>query len=56
MYYDFDAFVWKYDGIPVVIYGTGNYGKFMFNKLTAAEICVDSFTCIFEDMLWFRIL
>lgn len=51
MYYDLDAFIREYDGkIPVVIFGTGNYGEFIFNKLTVAGICVDCFTCIFEDM------
>ena len=51
MYYDLDAFIREYDGkIPLVIFGTGNYGEFIFHKLTDAGIHVDCFTCIIEEM------
>ena len=46
MYYDLDAFIGEYDGqIPIVIFGTGRYGEFMVNKLSAAGIHIDCFTC-----------
>lgn len=46
MYYDLDVFIREYDGkIPVVIFGTGKYGEFIINKLTAAGIRVDCCTC-----------
>lgn len=44
--YDLDNFIREYDGkTPVVIFGTGGYGQFLFDKLTASGICVDCFTC-----------
>lgn len=46
MYYDLDAFIREYDGkTPVVIFGTSPYGEFILDKLTAAGIRVDCFTC-----------
>lgn len=46
MHYDLDAFIREYDGqTPVVIFGTGMYGEFIVNKLTAAGIQADCFTC-----------
>lgn len=51
MYYDLDAFIREYDRkMPIVIFGTGNYGEFIFNKLTDAGIHVDCFTCMVEDV------
>ena len=44
--YELDTFIREYDGkTSVVIYGTGGYGEFVFNKLTAVGIHVDCFTC-----------
>lgn len=44
--YELDTFVREYDGeAPVVIFGTGGYGQFVFDKLTSAGISVDCFTC-----------
>lgn len=44
--YELDTFIREYDGnTPVVIFGTGTYGQFVFDKLSSAGICVDCFTC-----------
>lgn len=46
MYYDLDVFIREYDGqMPVVIFGTGTYGEFILNKLAAAGIRIECFTC-----------
>ena len=40
--YELDTFIRDYDGkTPVVIYGTGGFGQFVFDKLIAAEINVE---------------
>lgn len=46
MLFELDSFIREYDReTPVVIYGTGTFGQFVFDKLAAAGICVDCFTC-----------
>ena len=46
MYYDLDAFIREYDGkTPVVLFGTNHYGEYILDKLSAAGIRVDCFTC-----------
>lgn len=46
MYYDINAFIREYDGkTPVVLFGTNHYAEFILEKLIAAGIRVDCFTC-----------
>lgn len=45
LHYQIDTFIEEYDGeSPVVIFGTGDYGQFIFDKLSGAGIVVRCFT------------
>lgn len=46
VYYKIDEFIQEYNGErSVIIFGTGDFGQFIFDKLRATKIRVAGFTC-----------